>query len=468
MSLREVFKIRRTLVFRLTFWYALVFTVSSLVAFAVFYVIISNVVKEHTDQAMLKEMAESVSILKSRGEDSFQHEMNFEAESEGFGDIFFRLLDPAGGEIAATNMTAWKGVGVNESALARVAAGEGPVFETVFVPGKPYEARIIYGILESGRIIQIGVSLEDDARFLETFRAVFVPGILIIMALSTLIGWFVAARALTGVKDVTRTALDISEGAFEKRVQVRARGDEVEQLAVAFNRMLDRIHELVRGLREVTDDIAHDLRTPIARIRGLAEAELNAGKDGEESNRLAADTVEECDNLLQMINTMLEISEIEAGIRVMPRTGVDLAQVIGEAVELFRPIADEKGIRLVSHTPDRFPIRGSVHGLQRIVVNLLDNAIKYTPAGGTVSVSLREDGEQVDLIVQDTGVGISEEDLSLVFNRLYRCDSSRSQPGFGLGLSLASAVARAHGGHIAAASRPGQGSTFTVTLPRQP
>jgi signal transduction histidine kinase len=394
--------------------------------------------------------------------------MNFEAESEGFGDIFFRLLDPAGGEIAATNMTAWKGVGVNESALARVAAGKGPVFETVSVPGKPYEARIIYGILESGRIIQIGVSLEDDARFLETFRAVFVPGILIIMALSTLIGWFVAARALTGVKDVTRTALDISEGAFEKRVQVRARGDEVEQLAVAFNRMLDRIHELVRGLREVTDDIAHDLRTPIARIRGLAEAELNAGKDGEESNRLAADTVEECDNLLQMINTMLEISEIEAGIRVMPRTGVDLAQVIGEAVELFRPIADEKGIRLVSHTPDRFPIRGSVHGLQRIVVNLLDNAIKYTPAGGTVSVSLREDGEQVDLIVQDTGVGISEEDLSLVFNRLYRCDSSRSQPGFGLGLSLASAVARAHGGHIAAASRPGQGSTFTVTLPRQP
>lgn len=468
MSLREVFKIRRTLVFRLTFWYALVFTVSSLVAFAVFYVIISNVVKEHTDQAMLKEMAESVSILKSRGEDSFQHEMNFEAESEGFGDIFFRLLDPAGGEIAATNMTAWKGVGVNESALARVAAGEGPVFETVSVPGKPYEARIIYGILESGRIIQIGVSLEDDARFLETFRAVFVPGILIIMALSTLIGWFVAARALTGVKDVTRTALDISEGAFEKRVQVRARGDEVEQLAVAFNRMLDRIHELVRGLREVTDDIAHDLRTPIARIRGLAEAELNAGKDGEESNRLAADTVEECDNLLQMINTMLEISEIEAGIRVMPRTGVDLAQVIGEAVELFRPIADEKGIRLVSHTPDRFPIRGSVHGLQRIVVNLLDNAIKYTPAGGTVSVSLREDREQVDLIVQDTGVGISEEDLSLVFNRLYRCDSSRSQPGFGLGLSLASAVARAHGGHIAAASRPGQGSTFTITLPRQP
>lgn len=466
MSFGEVLEIRRTLVFRLTFWYALVFTVCTLAAFAVFYVIISNVVKEHTDQAMLKEMAESIAIVKSKGEDSFGKEMSFEAESEGVGDIFFRLLDPAGGEIASTNMTAWKGVGASGGALARVAAGDGPVFETVSIPGKPYQARIVYGLLESGRVIQIGVSLENDARILETFRDVFMPGILIIMALSTLIGWFMAARALAGVKDVTRTALDISKGAFEKRVRIRARGDEVEQLAVAFNRMLDRIHELVKGLREVTDDIAHDLRTPIARIRGLAEAELNSGKSCEESNQLAAGTVEECDNLLQMINTMLEISEIEAGIRVMSMADVDLSQLVGEAVDLFRPIADGKGIRLVSDVSDPLSIRGNVHGLQRIIVNLLDNAIKYTPAGGTVSVSLKSNGEQVDLVVRDTGIGISEEDLPLVFNRLYRCDSSRSQPGFGLGLSLASAVARAHGGRISAESRPGEGSTFTVMLHR--
>jgi signal transduction histidine kinase len=208
------------------------------------------------------------------------------------------------------------------------------------------------------------------------------------------------------------------------------------------------------------------LRTPIARIRGLAEAEIIAGKSGEESNQLAADTVEECDSLLQMINTMLEISEIEAGIRVMSRADVDLSQLVGEAVDLFRPIADEKGVRLVADVSEPLPVRGNVHGLQRIVVNLLDNAIKYTPAGGTVSVSLKDGGEQVDLIVRDTGIGIAGEELSLVFNRLYRCDGSRSQPGFGLGLSLASAVARAHGGGISVESLPGRGSAFTVTLPR--
>ncbi len=466
MSLKKILRIRRTLAFRLTFWFAIVFTVSSLVAFSIFYVIISNVIQEHTDQALLKEMVEVASILRSKGEGSFAAEMGIEAESEGIGNIFFRLLDPAGSEIATTNMSSWKGVGVDRSALERVKGGEPHVFETISVPGQADKARIAYGAVGSGRFLQIGFSLEDDTRFLETFRKVFVPSILIITVLSTVIGWFMAGQASAGLKEVTKTALDISDGAFEKRVQVRAKGDEIEQLAVAFNRMLDRIHELVKGLREVTDDIAHDLRTPIARIRGLAEAELNAGTSSDESKKLAADTVEECDNLLHMINTMLEISETEAGIGEASKSQVELTQVIGEALDLFRPTAEEKGIHLVSQVPDRVPIRGDIHGLQRIIVNLLDNAIKYTPTGGTVSVSLQDENDHIDLVVHDTGIGISEKDLPLIFNRLYRCDSSRSQPGFGLGLSLALAIARAHGGTITATSHLGRGSAFTVTLAR--
>jgi signal transduction histidine kinase len=411
-------------------------------------------------------MAEVATILRSKGEGSFKAEMSIEAEAEGVGNIFFRLLDPAGSELDATNMSSWKGVGVDRSALERVKGGETHVFEMISVPGQTYKARVVYGAVAPGRYLQIGFSLEDDARFLETFRNVFVPSIMIIMVFSTLIGWFMAGHALAGLKEVTRTALDISEGAFEKRVQVHAKGDEIGQLAVAFNRMLDRIHELVKGLREVTDDIAHDLRTPIARIRGLAEAELNAGRSGDESKKLAADTVEECDNLLHMINTMLEIAEMEAGIAEASKVQVELTQVTGEALDLFRPIAEEKGIRLVSQVPDRVPVSGSIHGLQRIIVNLLDNAIKYTPAGGSVSVTLRAENDPVEIVVHDTGIGISEEELPLIFNRLYRCDSSRSQPGFGLGLSLALAVARAHGGNITAVSQPGRGSTFTVTLAR--
>jgi signal transduction histidine kinase len=404
--------------------------------------------------------------LKVQGEGSFKTVISIETESEGVGNVFFRLLDQAGSEIAATNMSSWKDVGTDPGTLERVKGGGSPVFETVSIPGQAYKARIAYGAVAPDRFLQIGFSLKDDARFLETFREVFVPSILIIMVFSTVIGWFMARHALVGLTEVTRTALDISEGALDKRVQIYAGGDEIEQLVVAFNRMLDRIHDLVKGLREVTDDIAHDLRTPIARIRGLAEAELNAGKSGGESEKLAADTIEECDNLLHMINTMLEISEIEAGIGEASKVQVDLTQVIEEALDLFRPCAEDKSVRLVSHVPERALIRGSVHGLQRIIMNLLDNAIKYTPAGGIVSVSLRDETDPMEIVVHDTGIGISEEDLPLVFNRLYRCDSSRSLPGFGLGLSLATAVARAHGGNIAATSQPGMGTTFTVTLAR--
>jgi heavy metal sensor kinase len=466
MSLRKALDIRRTLVFRLTFWHAIVFTASFFVAVTVFYFVISNLISEHTDQEMLKELSEANAILKSKGEDSFHAEMGIEAAAEGVENIFFRLLDAEGREIAATSMSSWKGIGVNKSALASAGRDLNPVFETVSLPGKTYQARILYAPLKPGRVLQIGYSLEDDARFLETFRSVFIPGILIFMALSAVIGWFVASRALAGVRDVTRTALEISEGAFDKRVRIQDRGDEVEKLAVTFNRMLDRINELVKRLREVTDDIAHDLRTPIARIRGMAEAELISGKPGEEVNRLAADTVEECDSLLHMINTMLEIAELEAGIPESSKAEVDLTQMVGEAVELFRPIAEEKGVQLISPEAGRVMLRGNMHGLQRIILNLLDNAIKYTESGGNVSVSLQDHEGRVEIIVRDTGIGIPEEDQQFIFDRLYRCDDSRSQPGFGLGLSLASAVARAHGGGISVASAPGKGSTFTASLPK--
>lgn len=466
MSLRKAIDIRRTLAFRLTFWLTIIFTLSSSIAFAIFFFIISNAISRHTDQEMLKDLSEAVAILKAKGEDTFRAEMSLEAQAEGIEDIFFRLLDEQGREIASTDMSAWKDIGINIEAVASVAKSQSQAFETVPRPGKGFEARILYSFLSPGRIIQIGYSLEDDAHYLATFRYVFIPGILIFMTLSILTAWFASSRALSGVKDVTRTALEISDGAFDKRVLITEKGDEVEQLAVAFNRMLDRINELLRRLREVTDDIAHDLRTPIARIRGMAEAVLISGDSADEANRLAADTVEECDNLLHMINTMLEIVEMEAGIHEASKTDVDLTMMIREAVELFRPVAEEKCVSLISPAAGRVMLRGNMHGLQSIVLNLLDNAIKYTPGGGSVSVSLQDHGERVEMIFQDTGSGISPSDLQFIFNRLYRCDSSRTLPGYGLGLSLALAVARAHGGGISVESVLGKGSTFTVSIPR--
>jgi signal transduction histidine kinase len=231
--------------------------------------------------------------------------------------------------------------------------------------------------------------------------------------------------------------------------------------------MLDRIQALLTEIREMNDNIAHDLRSPVARIRGLAEVTLTTGKSPDDFETMAASTIEECDRLLDMINTMLVISKTEAGVEKVSHDKVDIAALIGNACELFEPLAEEKNVGLRCRAPEKTIVSGGARMLQRMLANILDNAVKYTPPGGEVEISLSE-SEKKDIIIaiRDSGIGISATDLPHVFERFYRCDRSRSQPGTGLGLSLARAIARAHGGDITVRSALDQGSTFTVTLPK--
>jgi signal transduction histidine kinase len=276
-----------------------------------------------------------------------------------------------------------------------------------------------------------------------------------------------ARRALLGVEEVTQTAEDISAGDIERRVPLKSRGTEIDSLATTFNDMLDRIHGLIHGMREITDNIAHDLRSPITRIRGVAEMALTSGESMDEYENMAANTIEECDRLLAMIETMLDISELEAGAGILAMAEVDMTRVVEEACELFQPPAEDKGIAVVIEVPAGALVYGDIQRLQRMVANLLDNAIKYTPPDGTVTVSADGDESMVFVEVKDTGIGISGEDFSDIFERFYRCDPSRSDAGVGLGLSLVMAIARSHGGDVAVTSSPGKGTTFTVSLPRK-
>ncbi|MBE0557736.1 MAG: HAMP domain-containing histidine kinase, partial [Proteobacteria bacterium] len=175
--------------------------------------------------------------------------------------------------------------------------------------------------------------------------------------------------------------------------------------------------------------------------------------------------IEECDRLLDMINTMLMISKTEAGVDRPACEKLDLAALVREACELFGTTAEDRGLKMTCSLPDRCDLRGDARMIRRLIANLLDNALKYTPAGGAVNVSVAKTRQNVLLTVQDTGIGIPPGDLPRIFERFYRGDQSRSQAGIGLGLSLARALARAHGGEITVTSHPDEGSTFTVTLP---
>jgi heavy metal sensor kinase len=318
-------------------------------------------------------------------------------------------------------------------------------------------------------ILQMGSSLEEKQRLLQALKRIFMVTLSGMLVLAIMGGWFMSRRALSGVAMVTRTAQQISEEDLITRVPVRHRHNEIDRLAITFNQMLDRIQALVAGIRQMNDNIAHDLRSPITRIRGLAEVTLTSESGQEEYRQLAASTVEECDRLLDMINTMLTISRTEAGVSPFERAPVDLTAIVQEACDLFGPLAEEKSVALDMRIDGQIWLSGDQRMLQRMVANMIDNAIKYTPAGGRVAVALiPESAKQIRLTVRDTGIGISAEDQPRIFERFFRSDQARTLGGAGLGLSLAQAIARVHGGRIEVQSVLNQGSTFAITLPVMP
>jgi len=467
MYLKKLARRPATLAFRLTVWYALIFTLSSFGAFLLFSLLIASGLRERTDQELTAEVTELSSHLALKGLEVVELDINQDTQSSGVDRMFMRVLSPKGEELISTNMAAWDNMDISTAALNRLATNGGQVFETVSIPGKPYKVRVLYGIIGPGKIVQIGKSLEDDERFAEASRERFFVIAAALMIFGGLIGWIMARRALWGIEEVTKTAMNISAGDMGKRVPLKSRGAEVDRLAITFNDMLDRIHGLICGMREMTDNIAHDLKSPITRIRGIAEMTLTGSNSTEQYQNMAANTVEECDRLLEVIETMLDISELEVGAGNLGRLEVDLVRVVEEACELFQPLFEDKGQSVVTEFPHSCPIYGDIQRIQRMVANLLDNAIKYTPSRGTITVSISSDQNQAFLSVNDNGVGIGGADLAKVFERFYRCDPSRSKAGAGLGLSLVMAIARSHGGDVVVNSYPGKGSTFTVSLPRK-
>ncbi|MBC8471012.1 MAG: HAMP domain-containing histidine kinase [Planctomycetes bacterium] len=328
------------------------------------------------------------------------------------------------------------------------------------------KVRIAYLIYPNG-MTMIGVySLRDINRLMRQYRQVLAIAFSVVLVLGGGLGFFITHSAMSGVRQVTQTAMSIDKGELGRRVTAGLHGHEIADMAYAFNRMLDRIEALVKELAETTNNIAHDLRSPITFIRGLNETTLASNPSNKELQKMGAETINECDRLIEMINTMLEIAQIDSGLTPLGRGRVDMVELVKQAVDLFYPVAEDKKQTLeFIHTHPHLLVRGSLNSLQRMVSNILDNAIKFTPHNGNIKLSLNSQNNSVILQIRDNGIGIEHEKLLRIFERFYRCDESRSAAGNGLGLSLALAAARLHKGNIDVESTPQKGSTFTVTLP---
>ncbi len=454
-----------TIAFRLTLWFTGIFTICSGVAFGLFYFLAIQTLQTQTDQILLDNVSKFTATIQRNGLMGARELAVLEAQAAGEKVIFFRLLYPSGEVFASSHMSYWQHVNIHEHALKKLIITNQNIFETIAIPSTKHKARILYSFVASNTILQTGIAMDYQSKFLSTFKKVFFAAMGFIIIFSAVSGWLLVAKALSGVKTITKTARDISGSNLEARVSAVKNKNELDQLAITFNSMLDRIEELVKNIREMSDNIAHDLKSPITRIRGFAELALIHDENMDNYRTMASNTIEESDRLLDMINTMLVISRAEAGEGDFNFEITNLSLMIKEACELFAPLAEDKHLKLSQNIQDNIIIALDMKMLQRAFSNLLDNAIKYTPENGEVSIILILENSEAVIKIEDTGIGIAPDDFEKIFERFYRADISRTRAGTGLGLSLARTIVRSHKGDISVSNKPGSGTIFTIRLP---
>lgn len=458
----------RDLATRLTLWYAGVFSFCFLLVFSVFYSIMHDQFHRWTDEQLREEVTEVKMAYAEGGSEGVVHHLRQE-EIAGDGRFMGRIIAPSG--VVGFETTSRKHdaiFGINASLLSEARGGGRDVSRLTFDHDRT--ASVIYSRLPDGSVVQLGQPLLDHEMWLRGFIGDVGKVSLLALLVAVVAGGLIARRTLAPIREVAATASEISGRSLGQRVPLSGREDEVDRLAKAFNGMLDRIDTLVQGVRDVTDTLAHDLRTPITGIRGLAEVMLRAPRDEHTYQMALYQIIDRLDHLLALSESILEVAETESGAVSLNLEVLSLDSLINEVAQTFMPVAKDKGVHFEMPLPTALQVKGDWRRLEQAVANLVDNALKYTSPGGRIRlrVELAPNPREVSLIVADTGSGIPEKDLPHIFERYYRGDKSRSGPGMGLGLPLVNAIVKAHGGRVAVESWAGEGSTFTIYLPWEP
>jgi len=427
---------------RIALWYATLFVIGSIAIVLLTYYLTAQSLAQRDQQILENRLGEYTAAYARGGIDGLAATVRA-GQQTAPERLFVRVVNRFSEAVVVSNVEGWDPDRL-ETASLRLPDG------TMVIVGKSTEAR------------------ED---LLARFRAALGLVTLTVVVIALTGGWLATQSALYPIRRLTLAAQRIIRtGRTDARVPVDGNPDAIGELTGLFNEMLDKIEGLVTAMRGSLDNVSHDLRTPLTRLRGTAEMALAGAPDVEHYREALADCVEETDRVLVMLNTLMDISEAESGTMQLRREPVPLDDVVARAIDLYKDVADAKGVELaapgvVSGFSRTLTVIGDRTRLEQVAANLIDNAIKYTPSGGRVDVAITRDDGSAVLEVRDTGMGIPADEIPRVWDRLFRGDRSRAERGLGLGLSLVKAIVTAHGGTVDVASDLGKGSVFEVRLP---
>jgi signal transduction histidine kinase len=447
-------KLHRSSAFRLALGYVALFAVSAVFLLAFVYWLATTYMVVQADETIEAEIVGLAERYRLSGLNGLIASIRERLDRRPQGSSIYLLTDATGAPLAG-NLNRWPPVEPDETGFLE--------FELVAGPGElPHRARAKPFVLRGGVQLLVGRDLQE----LESVRSLLVRtiawGLALILALALLGAVVVSRSRIRRIAKIDEVLGEVMAGDLSRRIPVEGAADDIDDLVEKLNRMLGELSNLVEGVRRVSDSIAHDLRTPLARLKTRLER-LRRGRPQEAE---IGEAIEEADRLLAMFGAVLRIARIESGEPGRAAlTEVDLTSLIDDVTELYRPLIEEKGSRLSLHNAPSVVVHGDRDMLFQAVANLVDNAIKHTLEGGRIDISLAPRNGGAEIVVADDGPGIPPEEREKVRERFYRLDRSRTTSGAGLGLSLVSAVAARHRGELRLEDNE-PGLRAVLTLPR--
>ncbi|MBU1170474.1 MAG: HAMP domain-containing histidine kinase [Proteobacteria bacterium] len=463
MSLKSIDKLTEKIGFKMASWYSGLMISSMIILFLIAYFFLSSTLENRDSQEIQSEISELETEYNNGGLEGIRVFVDSHLSSRLKHLLFIRIADNH-------NHTLYQFCPFSQdrfdiASLEKMILIDGRWLELKDKENR-FELDILTRFLSPDRVLQLGIDSQLRENDLGHFRQLFLMGVIPLILTGIIFGVFLSVRALKPIRHIIDTVAAIDIGKMDSRVPRTGTGDELDELARLFNDMLDKINHLIKGMKNSLDNVAHDLRTPLTRMRNICESSLYALPEDSSARTAYESILEESERILQMLNTLMDISEAETGVMALNKQENRLKELIFPIYDLYQVVAESRDIKLSLDIPDTLVLIADPHRISQAIANLLDNAVKFSPEKGSVHIDAINRNDKVIIRIQDQGLGIADHDIEHIWDRLYRGDQSRSQKGLGLGLSLVKAIVQAHGGDITVSSQPGKGSLFTISLPR--